>query len=75
MELGAKTEKTSFHSLRHNFRDAMSNAGVPEEFAFALGGWKKERSNTGNKYGSRPPVNRLYDELRKVEFSEIPNSW
>jgi len=36
---GVKTERTSHHSLRHNFRDACRAAGIAHGHALALGGW------------------------------------
>lgn len=35
----AKAPRTSFHSFRHNFRDALRQARVDREIALALGGW------------------------------------
>lgn len=35
-KIGAKTDKTSFHSFRHNFKDACRIAGVPPDINDAL---------------------------------------
>ena len=37
-DVGAKTPKTAFHSFRHNFKDALVAAGVPESHARTLMG-------------------------------------
>ncbi len=36
---GASRPRTSFHSFRHNFRDALREADVGREATLALGGW------------------------------------
>jgi integrase len=37
--IGAKTTKTSFHSFRHCYRDALREADISTERVRALGGW------------------------------------
>ena len=62
-----KDDKTSFHSFRHNFIDAMRNTDVHAEVRQALVG------HTGNKtvhdnYGSPMGVKRLHDGITKLEY-------
>lgn len=66
---GAKEEKTSFHSFRHNWADAMRLAGVPQERRRLIGGWK--RTATDEKYGSDLPLVEIYSELRKIGYGNI----
>jgi integrase len=66
---GAKEEKTSFHSFRHNWADAMRLAGVPQERRRLIGGWK--RTATDEKYGSDLPLSEVMNELKKVEYEKI----
>nr|KZA96498.1 hypothetical protein A4A59_05230 [Rhizobium leguminosarum] len=64
---GAKEEKTSFHSFRHNWADAMRLAGVPQERRRLIGGWK--RTATDEKYGSDLPLTVIRDEIIKINYS------
>lgn len=54
-KVGAARDRTSFHSFRHNFRDAMRAGRVDREVAYALGGWTSAASGSisvGDLYGS-----------------------
>ncbi|MHC2478743.1 integrase [Rhizobium leguminosarum] len=66
---GAKEDKTSFHSFRHNWADAMRLAGVPQERRRLIGGWK--RTATDEKYGSDLPLSEILVELRKVKYEHL----
>lgn len=66
---GAKEEKTSFHSFRHNWADAMRLAEVSQERLRLIGGWK--RTATDEKYGSYLPLEEIYMELCKIQYSAI----
>jgi integrase len=48
---GAARERTSFHSFRHNFRDALREIHAPLAVAQALGGWTGQQATEDN-YGS-----------------------
>ncbi|UIY28330.1 site-specific integrase [Neorhizobium galegae] len=65
----AKEEKTSFHSFRHNWADAMRLAGVAQERRRLIGGWK--RTATDERYGSGLPLSELHNEVSKVEFPDV----
>jgi integrase len=65
----AKEAKTSFHSFRHNWANAMRLAGVPQERRRLIGGWK--RTATDEKYGSDLPLAEIYNELSKVKYTDI----
>ncbi|WP_080635973.1 DUF6538 domain-containing protein [Rhizobium leguminosarum] len=65
----AKEAKTSFHSFRHNWANAMRLAGVPQERRRLIGGWK--RTATDEKYGSDLPLVEIYSELSKITYTDI----
>jgi len=55
-----------FHSFRHNFRDALREAGVDQERSFALGGWTD--TVVGNQYGGGPSVRTLFEAISRVKY-------
>jgi integrase len=63
----ASASKVSFHSFRHNFRDALRRAGVPEETAEALGGWSRS-SKVSRSYGSGFDADTTYPELCRISY-------
>ena len=65
--LGLKdSEKETFHSLRHSFRDATREAEIGQEAAKALGGW--EDSGTDTNYGEFSD-RQLNEYLQRLDFS------
>jgi integrase len=70
----AAREKTSFHSFRHRFRDALREAGVSREIAMALGGWgngTKTGFDVSDNYGRGYTPEALRDQIAKVSFDSI----
>jgi integrase len=67
--VSAKEPKTSFHSFRHNFRDAMRLADVPDWIAKRLGGWKEQ--GTDAVYGGNTSVGVLLEQIRKLNFRAL----
>lgn len=65
--LNIKTDKTSFHSFRHTFIDALRNTDVPREVREALVGHLDRRTAHDN-YGSAIGVLRLYEGLKKLKY-------
>ncbi len=68
--IGADADRTSFHSFRHNFRDALRAADVRHEIAMLLGGWA-DRSNSRTSqafYGQGYSMNVVAEELGKVRY-------
>ena len=62
--------KTSFHSFRHNWRNAFRPTDVPLERARALGGWKG--SSTDEKYGTwKTLVGTLQQDIGRVRYPGI----
>jgi integrase len=62
----AKDERQSFHSLRHNFTDALRRAGATAEAIDGLLGWT--RGSMRDRYGSGPWIMMLADVMQKVEY-------
>lgn len=69
IKVGAKKPKSSFHSFRHNWADAMRLAEVPRERRLLIGGWKK--TSTEEMYGSDFPLRTIYNELCKVKYDKV----
>lgn len=64
---GAKTTQTSFHSFRHNFRDALRNADVSNDRVLALGGWTRG-GGAEEGYGVGVAVKGLAKEIEKIDY-------
>lgn len=69
-KISAKTERTSFHSFRHTWRDAMREANVKDEVVFALGGWS-DGGGTHANYGSGIKVKTRAEAIAKVRYDEL----
>lgn len=63
---GIKTPKTTFHSFRHNFKDALVLAEVPDNVRMALMGHSD--SSVHGLYGSKLPIQFLDSAVRKVSY-------
>lgn len=63
---GAKRNRTSFHSFRHNFRDGLRMGRVSLEHVRALGGWSS--GDTEENYGNNQTAAILASEIAKVTF-------
>lgn len=61
-----KTSKTTFHSFRHNFKDALVEGNVEDSRIMALMG-HSDRSVT-SKYGSKISVGVLNAEICKINY-------
>lgn len=62
-----ESTKATFHSFRHNFRDAMRNASIQDETAARLGGWKGA-GGVMNFYGEGVNLPFLRDAIAKIEY-------
>ena len=58
----ARKPKTAFHSFRHNFKDALTQAGVPEIVSKALMGHSDK--SVHDSYGSGPDLQMLKAAVR-----------
>jgi integrase len=73
---GASSEKTCFHSFRHQFRDALREAQVDRDIALALGGWSHAGGSAGTSsiadaYGSGYRPSTLFDAISKVRYMDL----
>lgn len=64
--VGVKTERNSFHSLRHNFADALREAEVEDSHIQALLG-HSDKSTTAI-YGSGVPLKVLAKDIQRVSY-------
>ena len=67
--LGIKTDKTSFHSLRHNLKDSFREAGVSDELAENFMG--RSTGSTGEAYGTGFSLKKQHEEINKIAFQHI----
>jgi integrase len=65
-DIGVKTPKTAFHSFRHNFKDALVAAGVPESHARTLMGHAGD--GVHGLYGTGIPMKLLNAQLQKIGY-------
>ena len=65
-KIGIKTEKTSFHSFRHNIKDNFRDAGEDGELSEHFCG--RTTGSTAERYGSAYSVKRFYEALHKLQF-------
>ena len=68
IRVGAKTDKTSFHSFRHTFRDAGRNCQVPYDRVCAIGGWGYGQG-TNEDYGSG--IN-MFEKAKAIVLIKYP---
>lgn len=70
--IGIKTDKTSFHSLRHNLKDFFRQVGESDELVENLVG--RTTGSTGEAYGSGYSIERFNEAIHKINFrEEIPS--
>lgn len=63
--------RASFHSLRHNFRDAMRAAGTPHDIAAKLGGWSSQGSEAMENYGLGHALEVLSSWIEKLKYDDV----
>lgn len=63
---GAYTKKTTFHSFRHCYRDAMREAGLSRDVVLALGGW--EGGSVDDDYGNGLRASTLHSQIKKISY-------
>jgi integrase len=71
---GARRERTSFHSFRHNFRDELRIARVDHAIGMSLGGWiggPSPSSAASESYGQGFRVEALQDAIMRLRFADI----
>ena len=70
--LGMPTGGPTFHSLRHCFRDAMTEADLPQDVTAFLGGWTLPGTMNA-VYGSSKLRKSYKAQLDQVSYDEIDN--
>jgi integrase len=70
----AKTDKTSFHSFRHCFRDALRNIDAPPAVVQGLGGWETEGGVSGG-YGKGLSVDKLVLWTKRIHYDGLDLSF
>ncbi|MEP7350851.1 MAG: site-specific integrase [Sphingorhabdus sp.] len=72
--IGARRDRTSYHSFRHNFRDELRAARVDHDVSMALGGWvggASQPSAASENYGSGYRVALLQEGINSLRFMDI----
>ena len=69
--IGIKTDKTSFHSFRHNMKDFFRAAGISEELSEHYLG--RLTGKTGEAYGSGHTVETFAKALAAIRFRDYLN--
>jgi integrase len=69
--IDADADRTSFHSFRHNFRDALREGNVRHEIAMLLGGWSDRSRSQATQmfYGQGFSMKTIICELKKVRYA------
>lgn len=67
--IGAKEDRTSFHSFRHSFRDALIEAGVGSAAQKQICGWAS--SEVRENYGDGLKILTVYKEISKVNYQGL----
>lgn len=65
-----KEKGYSFHSLRHNFRDALRLINAPDWVLQALGGWN-QGTKVSDNYGSTAWPDQLYEWVSRVAYEGL----
>ena len=68
-----KRPLTSFHSFRHNFRDALREAQVPRDIAHSIGGWTITSTvhEVADDYGSGYNIKTLNQAVQSIVYSDL----
>lgn len=67
--INIKTDKTSFHSLRHNMKDFFRQIGESDELSENFMG--RTTGSTGEAYGSGYSVERYHEAVNKINFNDV----
>ncbi|MBG53100.1 MAG: hypothetical protein CML99_11895 [Rhodobiaceae bacterium] len=65
-----KDGRVSFHSFRHNFRDALREAEAPDFVLRDLGGWSVSKGVSDN-YGSGHKPEQLMEHVAKIAYPDL----
>lgn len=70
-KLSMDVNGVSFHSFRHNYRDALREAEIGLERVRALGGWRRDSDGEEAIYGKGLKAATLYKEIEKVRYAGL----
>lgn len=70
-KVGVTQAGVSFHSFRHNYRDALREAEIGLERVRALGGWRRDSEGEESIYGKGLRAATLYREIKKVDYQGL----
>ncbi len=69
--VGVKADLNCFYSFRHNFRDAVRAAEIPEEQGEMLQGWSGRSKTTGRGYGNGFMADQLAKWIAVIEYDGL----
>jgi len=69
--VGIHGQKRKFHSLRHNFRDALRRGSVNPSLAKELGGWTRGKSDAFEVYGVGYEIGQLREAIERVDYPDV----
>lgn len=67
--LGISDSRLCFHSFRHTYRDALTNAQVPLQFVKVLCGWSGRSMD--ELYGTGVPERMLYEQIERLRYDGL----
>ncbi|MBE7184526.1 MAG: site-specific integrase [Methylobacterium mesophilicum] len=70
-KVGVKAQLNCFYSFRHNFRDAVRAASIPEEQGEMLQGWSGRSKTTGRGYGNGFIADQLAPWMAKITYDDL----
>ncbi|MBB5092596.1 integrase [Pseudochrobactrum saccharolyticum] len=65
------TDKTAFHSFRHNFTDALREAEVADDVSRQLTGHADKPGDSHARYGTKASLKRLREGIIKISYGSI----
>lgn len=68
--VGVKDNKSTFHSFRHNFRDAARNKGINDEWVCAVGGWQHSHG-VHARYGAGVTLGNKVKVINAIEYEGV----
>lgn len=66
-DLKVKSDAHTYHSFRHNFRDALRRAKVDHHVGLALGGWSQGKGAEAG-YGTGYPLEMLAEAIQGISY-------
>ena len=70
-KVGIAGSGVSFHSFRHNYRDALRQIDISLQKVRALGGWRRDSDGEEARYGKGLTAAVLYEDIKKVSYGGL----